>query len=233
MALVKFGPGIVDARGSVGGVVFSKNSTSHYMRARTIPVNPNTEWQDQIRSAMANLCDQWSQILDAAARTAWELYASRVTVKNKLGEAINISGFNHFLRSNIPRVQAGVAVITAGPTVWQLPAQDDDFAIVADETAQTIEFTFNEALAWAKVTGAYMFKYQGVPQNPQRNFFNGPWRYIDKIDGVDSTGASSPDTEDVKFVITELQRQWCYARISMLDGRLSEPFRAVCFVTKT
>lgn len=230
MALIKYGPGIVDARGSVAGVVFSKNSTSHYMRARSIPVNPNTAFQNTIRAAMANLVDQWSQILTAANRTSWELYATNVAMKNKLGEAIHISGFNHFLRSNIPRVQAGVAVITAGPVIFELPDQDPTFAIAASEGTQQITFTFDDTAAWALETGAYMFKYQGIPQNPQRNFFNGPWRYIDNIAGVDSTGASSPDAEDIKFTITELQRQWCYARISRLDGRLSEPFRAVCFV---
>jgi len=230
MALIKFGPGIVDARGSVAGVVFSKNSTSNYMRARTKPVNPNTAQQNTIRAAMAYLVDRWSQTLTALKRTSWELYATNLVMKNRLGEAIHLSGFNHYLRSNIPRVQAGVAVIDDGPVIFELPDQDPTFAITASEAAQEIVFTFDDTLAWALETGAYMFKYQGIPQNPQRNFFNGPWRYIDKIAGVDSTGASSPDTEAIKFAITELQRQWVYARISRLDGRLSEPFRAVCFV---
>ena len=230
MALVKFGPGIVDARGSVGGVVFSRNSTSNYMRARSIPVNPSTDLQNVVRAALAMLCDRWSQVVTALQRTGWEVYASNVSMKNKLGEAIYISGFNHYLRSNIPRAQAGVAVIDAPPVIFELPDQDPTFAITAGEGAQQIVFTFDDTLAWALETGAYLFKYQGIPQNPQRNFFNGPWRYIGNVAGVDTTGASSPDTQDIAYPIAELQRQWCYARISRLDGRLSEPFRADCFV---
>lgn len=233
MALIKYGPGIVDARGSVGGVVFSKNSTSHYMRARSIPVNPNTDKQNVIRAALAELSVRWSTVLTALKRASWELYGTNVSMKNKLGEAVNISGYNHYLRSNIPRIQGGLAAVDDGPTVFELPAQDPDFAIVADETAQTISFAFDIALLWALETGAYMFKYQGIPQNAQRNFFNGPWNYIGKIAGVDTTGASTPDVEPVAFAIAELQHQWCYARIGRKDGRLSEPFPADCFVTAT
>lgn len=233
MALIKLGPIVADIRGSVGGVVFSKNSTSHYARARTIPVNPNTDLQNVIQAALAALAVRWSSVLTALKRAAWELYGTNVSVKNKLGESIHISGYNHYLRSNITRLQAGLAAVDDGPTVFELPAQDPAFAIVADETAQQISFTFDDALLWALETGAYMFKYQGIPQNPQRNFFNGPWNYIDKIAGVDSTGAQTPDVEDVAFAITELQHQWCYARIGRKDGRLSEPFLADCFVTAT
>lgn len=233
MALIKYGPGIVDARGSVAGVVFSKNSTSHYMRARSIPVNPNTDLQNVIRGALAMLAVRWSAIVGGTERAKWELYGKNVTVKNKLGESVNISGYNHYLRSNIPRIQGGLTAIDAAPTVYELPQQDPTFAIVADATAQTISFTFDDALLWALETGAYMFKYQGIPQNAQRNFFNGPWNYIDKIAGVDSTGAQTPDVEPVKFAIAELQHQWCYARIGRKDGRLSEPFPADCFVTAT
>ncbi|MBA7690532.1 hypothetical protein ES703_99061 [subsurface metagenome] len=230
MALVKFGPGIVDARGSVAGVVFSKNSTSHYMRARVKPVNPDTEFQQVIRAAMAELTDRWGQVLTALKRTSWEMYATNVTVKNKLGEAVNISGFNHYLRSNIIRLQAGLAPIDDGPVIWQLAEQDPDLEITASQAGPSITVNFNILLPWVKETGAYMFKYQGIPQNPQRNFFNGPWRYMDKIAGVDSTGAETPDVEVPVLTITELQRQWIYARIGRLDGRLSEPFSANCFV---
>ena len=230
MALIKYGPGIVDARGSVAGVVFSKNSTSHYMRARSMPVNPNTDLQSVIRSAIAALAVRWSSVLDATKRAAWELYASNVSMKNKLGESVYLSGYNHYLRSNIPRLQAGLAAIDDGPVIFELPAQDPTLAITASEATQQITVTFDAELAWSKETGAYLFKYQGVPQNPQRNFFAGPWRYIDKVAGVDTTGATSPDVEDVKFAISELQRQWLYARIGRLDGRLSEPFSCSCFV---
>lgn len=230
MALVKYGGGVVDMRGSIAGTVFSKNSTSQYARARTKPVNPQTDLQEVIRAAMAELVVRWSSNLDATKRAAWELYASNVSMKNRLGESIYLSGFNHYMRSNIPRRQGGLAAIDDGPTVFELPEQDPAFEIAASEGGPSITVTFDDSLAWALETGAYMFKYQGRPQNPQRNFFNGPWQYMDKIAGVDTTGATTPDVEVPVITITELQRQWVYARIGRKDGRLSEPFRADCFV---
>ena len=50
MALVQYGGGIVDARGSIGGNTFSKCAGGHYMRARTKPVNPKSALQQTRRA---------------------------------------------------------------------------------------------------------------------------------------------------------------------------------------
>jgi len=229
MALVKYGGGIVQMSGSIAGNTHARNRYGNYIRARTKPVNPSTARQQAIRAAIAQLTARWSQTLIAAQRTAWNLYADSVNMKNKLGEVVHLSGFNHFIRSNAPRLQAGIAVVDAGPTIFELPDKDPTFAISASAGTQTISYTFDNALAWANEVGGHLFKYQGQPQNAQRNFFAGPWRYHGAILGAGSP-PSSPDAEaSPPFAFAQLQRQWCYARISMADGRLSEPFRADTF----
>ena len=229
MANVKYGGGIVQMSGSLGGNTYARNRFGNYVRARTTPVNPNTARQIAIRAALAELTARWSATVTAAQRTAWDLYAASVAMKNKLGETIYLTGFNHYIRSNTPRLQASVAVVDAGPTTFELPEQDPTFAITASEAAQEISYTFNDALAWANEVGGFLFKYQGQPQNPQRNYFSGPWRYHGNIIGAVSP-PSSPDAEgSPPYVFTELQRQWCYGRIALADGRLSEPFRADTF----
>lgn len=55
MALVQFGGGILDARGSIGGQVFSKNRFGNYMRARITPVNPNSARQAVVRAIVQAL----------------------------------------------------------------------------------------------------------------------------------------------------------------------------------
>lgn len=230
MALIKFGPGILDARGSIGGVTFSKNSTSHYIRARVKPVNPNTERQDDVRSAMAFCTDRWSQTVTNAQRLAWNDYAAGVAMKNKLGEAVYLSGFNHYLRGNVLRKTFGWPLVDAGPVILELPAQDPALAITASEATQQIEVTFDDTMDWDNETGGYMVMFQGKPQNPQRNFFGGPWRMCHAVQGVTAAPVASPVLATVAYAIAELQRQWLYARIIRADGRLSEPFRADCFV---
>lgn len=228
--LVKFGAGIIEARGSIAGMTFSRNRSGAYARARVKPVNPNTDRQDDVRAAMAFLTDRWSQTLTNAQRIAWNLYASNVSMKNKLGEAINLSGFNHYIRSNTIAKLFALTVIDAGPVVFELPAQDPTYAITASEATQQITTTYDAVMDWASETGANLILSGGQPQNPQRNFFGGPWRLYGQVSGADGAPPAGPHAGVSAYAISELQRLWGYARIRRLDGRLSEEFRADCFV---
>lgn len=230
MALVKFGGGITQMAGSIAGNVFARNRYGNYVRSRTKPTNPNTARQQAVRASLAQLTVRWAQTVTAAQRAAWDLYASNVIMTNRLGETTHLSGYNHYLRSNCAVLQAGGTIVDAGPVIFELPNQDPTFAITGSEATQQISFVFDNALAWANEDDAYLLKYQGLPQNPQRNVFFGPWRFVGKVDGDAMTPPSSPDAQDVAFAIAETQHQWCYARILRADGRLSAPFRDDCFI---
>lgn len=230
MALVKFGAGIVQMAGSIAGTVFARNRYGNYARARTIPTNPNTGRQDAVRSAVAFLADRWAQTLTGAQRTAWGLYGDSVNMLNRLGEVIHLSGYNHYVRSNVILKQIGNVPVDAGPVIFELPAQDPTFAITASEATQQITITYDDTMSWADENKGFLFVFQGQPQNPQRNFFAGPWRGGLGVAGVAGAPPASPFVAAVQFAIAEGQRQWCYARIQRADGRLSEPFRADCIV---
>lgn len=229
MASVKYGGGIVQISGSIAGNTHARNRYGNYIRAKTKPINPNTALQQQIRAAMAELTLRWSATVTAAQRTAWNLYGSSVAMKNRLGEVVFLSGFNHYIRSNMINVQATIAIIDAGPTVFELPEQDPAFAITCTEAGQTISTAFDNSMDWADETDARMFIYQGQPQNAQRNFFDGPWRFHSTITGINGAPPASPNVQPVDFAVAEGQHIWCYARIMRIDGRISEPFRADTF----
>jgi len=229
MALVKFGGGIVQMTGSIAGTTFARNKSGNYARAKTKPVNPNTALQQTIRAAMSSLTTRWSQVLTGAQRTAWGLYASSVSMTNRLGEAINLTGMNHYIRSNSILHQNTIAPVDAGPTIFELPEQDAAFAVSISEATQLVSVVFDDTMPWLDEDDAYMILYQGSPQNPQRNFFAGPWRLLGTIAGDSVTPPTTPTTIACSFVATEGQRVWVYGRIARADGRLSEPFRASCF----
>lgn len=229
MALVKYGGGIVQMSGSIAGNTYARNRYGNYVRARTKPTNPNTELQQAVRNAMAFLTDRWAQTLTAVQRAAWVLYAANVVMLNKLGESVHITGYNHYLRSNMIRKQVGIAVIDDGPVVFELPAHDPTFAITCSEATQQITWAYDDTMDWADETGAHIFFFQGQPQNAQRNFFGGPWRLKGGVNGVTGAPTASPYVGPVAFAIAEGQHQWGYARILRADGRLSEPFRADTF----
>ena len=226
---VKLGGGIVDARGSIAGNTFSRNHYGAYVRARTTPINPNTARQVEVRASVAFLSDMWSSTLTLAQRTAWDLYGSSVSMQDKMGATMYLTGYNHFMRSNIIRKQIGIALISAGPTTFELPAQDPTFAISCSEGTQLVASSFDITMAWALETGGYIVFFFGKPQNAQRNSFGGPWRQFAWVAGVDPGGPASPDSTIAPFAIAEGQHCWEYARILRADGRLSERFRADTF----
>lgn len=229
MALVKFGGGVIQMSGSIAGNTYARNRSGNYVRARTTPVNPNTDRQVAVRAGIAVLTSNWSNVLTAAQRTAWNLYASSVAMKNKLGETIFLTGFNHYIRSNLTRETGPTVIINPGPTVFELPEQDPTLAVSASEATQNLTISFDNTLDWAVEDDSFLLLFEGKPQNAQRNFFDGPWRFITWVPGADPGGAITPSVNTTEFGIAEGQHIWVYARISRADGRLSEPFRAETF----
>jgi len=231
MALVKYGGGIIQMSGSVAGNTHARNRYGNYIRAKTKPINHNTARQIQVRSTIADLTTRWAQTLSDAQRVAWQLYADSVNMKNRLGEVVKLSGFNHYIRSNAIIASKGPWIVDDGPVVFELPEQDPTFAITASEATQNITLSFDDGMDWANEDPGWLFMFQGSPQNPQRNFFAGPWRYLSRLVGIEGGGVIQPHVAPAVFVMSEGQRIWCYARIMRKDGRLSEAFRADTFCT--
>jgi len=226
MALVKFGGGIAQMSGRLGGDVFGRNRSGSYIRAGTKPTNPNTPLQQTVRSSMAYLVDAWSQILTATQRAAWNLYGASVPVKNRLSEPILLTGFNHYIRSNLILKQQAGTLIADGPTIFELPEQDPVLAATSSEATQNLTVAFDATLAWCNEADAHMWVFAGKPMLGSRNFFSGPWRFADVVDGNAITPPTSPATMASPFALAEGQALWIYARIQRADGRISQRFFA-------
>ena len=227
MALVKYGGGIIQASGSIAGNVFARNRAGNYMRARTKPVNPNSSRQTAARIAIAFLAEQWrdSPMTDAK-RAAWETYAAAINWQNALGEVIKLTGFQHFMRSNARLIRCSLPIVTDGPTVLSLPGADTDFAVAFNATTQKITVTYDDTAEWADEDGGALQVHMGRPQNPTRNFFGGPYRFADSIDGDSVSPPTSTVDIDPSFLIVAGQKVWARASLIRLDGRCSDFFSA-------
>lgn len=173
---------------------------------------------------MAYLTDRWLETVTALQRAAWGDYGLAVAMKNRLGESIKISGFNHYVRSNAPRLFADEALVDAAPTTMSLPDHDPTLSFVCDEAGQELTITFDDTAAWDAEVGGFMFVRMSRPQNPTRNFFAGPYLFAGSIAGA-VVPESSPATIAVPTPIVEGHNIWLSARIARADGRLSEPFQ--------
>lgn len=227
--LVKYGGGIIGATGSIAGTVHARNRFGNYIRARTKPVNPNSTAQCAVRSCFAQLAAYWRDTCTPAERIAWATYASAIAMKNRLGETVYMTGFNHFLRCNSIYLRQTALVESTGPTTLALPEKDSTLSMTALVSDQSLHVTFNDSSPWRLIADSMMVVFMGTPQNITRNFFNGPWKLAGGISAVNP----SPKTIAAPFTLVLGQKVWAYARIltGPTDMRLSEPMTISCTVT--
>jgi len=228
MALVKYGGGIIQMSGSIAGNTFARNRYGNYVRAKTKPVNPSSTRQQKARSYVAELVERWYSILDNAQREAWKNYADAVAMKNKLGETVKLSGFNHYIRSNTWQLDLDRTPTDDGPVIQTLPDQDGSITISLSEATQDVTLNFNDQLEWCSEDNALLVILQGRPQNVTRNFFAGPYRGRSAKAGAAGVPIVSPQDYASIWVVAEGQKFWVKFRIRRADGRLSQPFTASC-----
>lgn len=213
------------ASGSIGGITYAHNSGGMYSRARAIPVNPNTAFQQTVRSLFAAVGNAWQTVLTAAQRESWEDYAANYQVTNRLGDLINLSGVAMYTRNNVARLQAGLARVDDGPTTFTGGPSDPTIAGTASAATQNISLTFNDGLPWCDLDGAGLLLYVSRPQSPTLNYFNGPYRFADSVDGDSSTAPTSPASIAAPFTFVAGQVLHARAVIVNDDGRIGPDFR--------
>jgi len=218
---------LTQGSGSLGGLTASHNRGGLYLRARTIPTNPNTPAQQEVRGFMSTLTSLWANTLTPAERTAWDTYAAAVPVINALGDPIILSGLNHYVRSNVPRLQGGMPRVDTGPTIFNLGDFTQPSGITGDGTADELDVAFDNTDDWANEDDAAMLIYGSRDQGLTINFFKGPYRYAGPILGNGTTPPTSPAAVSSAFVLTAGSNVHSKVIVSRADGRLSAPFRAV------
>lgn len=224
---------LTQGSGSIGGVTYSHNRAGMYRRARTIPVNPNTGNQVEVRAAFSDQVTRWTEVITPAQRAAWDLYGVNVPVTNALGDAVTLSGQNWYIASNTPRLQAatklgpgqGAAQRDIAPVIFDRGTFTTP-SFVADVSAGII-VTFTELDEWTSQVGAQMYIYQSRPQNPSINYYNGPWRLVGQVVGGDTPAPISPITilpaavATLGYPFAVGQRIWLAVSVSQSDARLS------------
>lgn len=229
MALVKYGGGIVQMSGSIGGSTFARNRFGNYARSRTTPVNPSSSFQSKMRLILAFLVEYWNEELSSAERAQWATYAAAVSMTNRLGDSVKCTAFNHFIRGNSLRLLLSETTVKAGPAVLTLPPTDPLFAVTASVATQLISVTFDPTLDWATAVDNFLVMYQGRPQVATRNFFKGPYRYSGKIEGA-AVPLVPPLTITPAFPLVLGQRVWVSGRILRADARCTIRFEDDCIV---
>lgn len=213
-------PVFTQVSGSIAGATFAHNQGGLYMRARSIPTNPGTAQQNIVRAAMATLVSRWQTTLTAAQRAAWQTYADNVPVADVFGDPRNLSGQQHYLRSNIPAIQIGATLFDDAPTSFNL----GDFtpvSITGQAAANRVDVSFDNSDGWANEDDAYMIVQASPEQSPTINFHKSPFRFIGTIEGDGSSAPTSPGEITHFGSLTAGNVVFARVRVLRADGRLS------------
>lgn len=215
-------PGGTQMSGSEGGTVYSRNRFGAYRRNRSDPVNPNTDRQVTVRNIVRSLTIAWQNTLTQLQRDAWDVYGANIDWMNHLGQSVKLTGLNHYIRSNTPRLQASMARVDDGPVIFNLATAELALACTASEATQQGSITFDPTAPWGSEDGAAEIFYGGLPKNGSIKFFGGPWRLIGPTLGDSGVPPVSPALVNWPFPFAEGNRLWLRSRITRADGRLSE-----------
>lgn len=222
-------PIISRGSGSMAGITASRNRGGNYFRARTLPTNPNTVFQQAVRSLMAQLSGLWSSILTQPERDKWDLYAENVELIGPTGSPRNVGGIGMFQRSNVPRLQAAEVLLPRqdiAPGLFDLGEYTAPAIVSATAATNTLSLTFTNTDEWANEDDSAMLISVSRPQNPGIKFFKGPYRFADVILGNSTTPPTSPAAIISPFPFEVGQRVFIFVRVTRGDGRLSASFRS-------
>jgi hypothetical protein len=222
---VKFkSPLITKGSGSVAGLTFSRNKSGNYIRERSLPTNPNTPYQQAVRGFFSALAVLWQDTLTPVMRASWSLYADNVPVTDRIGDSINLTGLNMYIRSNVPRLQAGEPRVDAGPVIFNLGSFTNP-TIEIDKPNAEVDVTFDDTDEWANEDDAAMLVYGSTAKDPTINYFKNPYRILGAIQGDAIAAPATPAALFVNGAIETGQRMFFRFVVSRADGRLSPDFR--------
>lgn len=227
-----FASGIATAAsGSVGGLTFLPTRGGMAFRAKPAPTNPSTSRQSIVRRWLAFLASYWTETLSQAQRDTWELYAANVPRPGRLGRKIGLTGQLMWVRSNLPRRQAGLSLVLAAPGNFTV----EHFTAIApntvDSIAQRLIFAFDNTDDWAILSGSAMLVYIAAPKNPSIRVVKRGYRFAGSVLGNTFVPPVSPANIPLPFRMDIGQQ--CHFRVTVtrLDGRYTGTQSATTSVT--
>ena len=135
MARIKFGMMMTDARGKLGGHVFTKAKSGSTIRTKVTPLNPKTSAQSEARSALGANSQTW-RLLSESQRLAWNSAAQEVSKTNAFGDTYFPSGKNYFTAVNNNIRNVGGLLLLEPPALVNMPGLTSvgvDFDLLAEQ----------------------------------------------------------------------------------------------------
>lgn len=193
MAKIKFGLVVTEARGKLGGHVFTKGRSGGVLRTKVTPVNPQSSAQLEARNRFATYSQGWKS-LTAAQRAAWNAAVSGFQKTNIFGDIVSPSGFNLYQKLNNNLETCGQSAITSPPTpaaVGQVVAS----SLTAESGTQSLSLVLG-----ANVPANTSVKVFATPQmSAGRSYVKSDYRLIDTLAAAAATPVDILSVYQAKF----------------------------------
>jgi hypothetical protein len=115
MARILFGNMVADARGKLGGIVYSRNTGGAYARQKVSPVQPRTNAQLDQRQRMATISKLWAT-LTQNQRTAWKAFSIQYKHRDVFGLQKQRTAQQMFVFCNLALISVGYPALLNPPT---------------------------------------------------------------------------------------------------------------------
>lgn len=182
MAIVKYSPLIAEARGTVGDVVFSRNTYGAYVRDHVVPTFPNTTAQQTVNGRVTSLSQAWGS-LTVLQRRQWNEFAQAYNRTNIFGDKAPYSGYNLFMKSNLNLAAIGLGTNNT-PSRRSKINQTSLRGLTIDNTGSSYTILFTPAITIRES----LIVYATAQLSPGINFVKSEYRQI----AILNSGSTSP-----------------------------------------
>lgn len=210
MAKIKFGMMMTDARGKLGGQVFSKNRAGAYIRTKVTPSNPQTSAQAQVRSNLGTLSASWNN-LTAEQIAGWNGAVNDWQTTDIFGDIKKPTGKNLFVKLGLNCLNNYLPVNESVPQKMELPALNEAYATLNATTGILSILELPEF-----VGGRYQL--EATPPVPLGvSFVKNRFRYIDSLE-QSTAGTQVVTSNYVSKFGSAIGAQKIYFRIRPIGG---------------
>lgn len=217
MAKIKFGMMMTDARGKLGGQVFSKNKSGSYVRTKVTPTNPRTAKQMASRSILGTLSAGWNA-LTLAQVTAWNKAVDQWAKTDIFGDLKNPTGKNLFVSLNKNLLGIGEDVINLPPNKQEML---DLSALAVTYDAVANEFT----VTGLQASGTGYYQVMASPVVPTGvNYVKNKLRVVGRALSTETTASVLDDNYTATFGSAPIaNRVFVQIRFIGLNGQAGAP----------
>jgi hypothetical protein len=223
-AKIKFGQIISEARGKIAGMVFSRNSSCSYIRQKVTPINPNTSFQSDVRGSLSLAAKAWAALSDAI-KASFKSHVGTLGLRNSIGDAYTISGFNYFVQlcRNAFSIGAAAPSTFPGTTVGVTPV------LVSGSISHAPEL-FEITLANAVLAADKCVVYATPPMSLGKSFVKSEYRKIRVLENADGVTVGITGSYTAKFGGIPQAGEHCFIKIMSIN---STSFKAGAALAKS